>query len=62
MIMIIIHIAYITSLVTHDAWHAYDVIGVYKIHHGAVRVSYCMEPAILRFAGTVMVAVGPRNT
>ena len=39
MVMIIIHIAYITCLVTNDAWHAYDVIGVYKIHHGAGRFS-----------------------
>ena len=28
MVMIIIHIAYIAILVTNDAWHAYDVIGV----------------------------------
>ena len=27
MVIIIIHIAYITCLVTNDAWHAYDVIG-----------------------------------
>ena len=38
MVMIIIHIAYITWLVTNDAWHAYDVIGVYRIHHGDGRV------------------------
>ena len=37
MVMITIHIAYITCLVTNDAWHAYDLIGVYKIHHGAGR-------------------------
>ena len=49
--MIIIHIAYITCLVTSDAWHADDVIGVYKIHHGAGRVSYFTEPAILSLAG-----------
>ena len=43
MIMIIKHIADITWLATNDAWHAYDVIGVYKsitemngfIFHGA---------------------------
>ena len=35
MVMIIIHIAYITCLVTNDALHAYSVIVVYKIHHGA---------------------------
>ena len=40
MVMIIIHIAYITCLVANDAWHAYDVIGVYNIHHGAGRISY----------------------
>ena len=39
MVMIIIHTAYITCLVTNDAWHAYDVIGVYKIHHGDGRIS-----------------------
>ena len=32
MVMIIIHIAYITCVVTYDAWRAYDVIVVYKIH------------------------------
>ena len=35
MVMIIIHIGYITCLVTNDAWHAYDVIKDYKILHGA---------------------------
>ena len=30
MVMVIIHTAYITWLVTNDALHAYDVIGVYK--------------------------------
>ena len=40
MVMIIIHIAYITCLATNDAWHAYDVIGVSKIQHGAGRVSF----------------------
>ena len=39
MVMIIIHIAHITCLVARDAWHAYGVIGVYKIHHGAGRIS-----------------------
>ena len=38
MIMIISHIAYNTCLVTNDAWHAYGVIAVYKIHHGAERL------------------------
>ena len=40
MVMIIIHIAYITCLVTNDAWHAYGAIVVYKIHHGAGRILY----------------------
>ena len=40
MVMIIIHIAYITCLVTNDAFHAYDVIGVYKIHHRAGEISF----------------------
>ena len=43
MVMIIIHIAYITCLVTNDAWHAFDVIEIYNtsrswsglIFHGA---------------------------
>ena len=39
MVMITIHIANITCLVTRDAWHAYGVIGVYKVHHGAGRIS-----------------------
>ena len=61
MVMIIIHIAYITCLVTNDAWHAYDVIGVYEIHHGAGLISYFAEPAIMWWAGTVMGDVGARN-
>ena len=61
MVMIIIHPAYITCLVTNDAWHAYDVIGVYKIHHGAGRISYFAESTILWMAGTVMGVVGARN-
>ena len=40
MVTIIIHIAYITCLVTNDAWHAYDVIGIYKIHLRAGGISY----------------------
>ena len=59
MVMIIIHIAYITCLVTNDAWHAYDVIGVYKIHHGAGRISYFAKPEILWLPGTLMGEVGP---
>ena len=54
MVIIIIYIAYITCLVTNDSWHAYDVIWVYKIHHGAGRISYFAEPAILLLACTVM--------
>ena len=61
MVMIIKHIAYITCLVTNDAWHAYDVIGVYKIHLRAGGMSYFAEPAILRMAGTVLGVVGARN-
>ena len=59
--MIIIHIAYIICLVTNDAWHAYGVIVVYKIHHGAGRISYFAEPAILWLAGTLMGEVGTRR-
>ena len=61
MVMIIIHIAYITCIVTNDAWHADDVIGVYKIYDGAGLISYCAEPAILWLAGTVMGELGTRN-
>ena len=52
MVMIIIHTAYITCLVTNNAVHAYDVIGVYMIHLGAGRISYFAESAILWLAGT----------
>ena len=61
MVMIIIHIAFITCLVTNDAWHAYDIIGVYKIHLRAGWISYFAEPAILRMADTVIGEVGARN-
>ena len=61
MVMITIHIAYITCLVSNDPWHAYDVIWVYKIHHGAGRISYFAEPAILWLACTVMGEVGALN-
>ena len=54
MFMIIIHIAYITCLVTNDACHAYDVIGVYKIHHRAGEISYFTEQPILWLTGTVI--------
>ena len=61
MVMIIIHIAYVTCIVTNDAWRAYDVIGVYKIHLRAGGISYFAEPAILRMAGPVMGEVGTPN-
>ena len=61
MFMIIIHTIYITCLVTIDAWHAYGVIVVYKIHHGAGRISYFAKPAILWLAGTLMGEVGARS-
>ena len=54
MFMIIIHIAYITCLVTNDAWHAYDVIGVYKIHHRTGEISYFVKQTIMRLASRVM--------
>ena len=61
MVMIIIHIAYITCLVTYDAWHTYDVIGVYTIHLRSDGISYFAEPALLRLAGTVVCEVGSLN-
>ena len=61
MVMIITHIAYSTCLLTNDVWHSYDVIGVYKIHHGAEWVSYFTAPAILWLAETVMGKVEARN-
>ena len=57
--MIIIHMAYITCLVTSNAWNAYDVIGVYKIHHGAGRVSCFTKLAILWLAGRSWARSGP---
>ena len=61
MVIIIIHIAYNTCLVTNDAWHAYNVIWVCKIHLRAGGISYFAERAILRMAGTVMGEVGALN-
>ena len=61
MVMIIIHIAYITCIVTIDACHAYGVIVVYQMHHEAGRMPYFAEPAILRMAGTVMGEIVARN-
>ena len=59
--MIIIHIAYITCVVTNDAWHACGAIVVYKIHDGAGGISYFAEPAILLLAGTLMGEVEARS-
>ena len=61
MVMITIHMAYTTCLVTNDAGHAYGVIGVYKLHLRASGISYFAEPAIPRMAGTDMGEVGARN-
>ena len=59
MFMINIHMAYLTCLVINDAWHAYDVIVVYKIHHRAGEISYFAEQAILWLTGTVVRGRGP---
>ena len=61
MVIIIIHIAHITSLITNVALHAYNVIGVYKIHQGAGRISYFAELSMLWLAGTLMGAIGARS-
>ena len=61
MVIIIIHVAHITCLVTKDALHDYGVIGVYKIHHGAGRISYFAEPTILSLVGRIMGEVGARK-
>ena len=61
MVMIMIHIAYITCLVTNDAWHANGVIVVYKIHHGGGRISCFAEPAMLWLAGTLIGQVEARS-
>ena len=61
MVMITLRMACITCLVTSDAWPAYDVIGVYKMHHGAGRISYFAEPAILWLGGTAMGEVESHN-
>ena len=61
MVVIIIHIAYITCVVTNDALHAYNVIGVFRIHHGAGRISCFAKPALLSLAGTLMGEVGSRS-
>ena len=61
MVMFTIHLAYIACVVTNDAWHAYDVTGVYKIHLRAGWISYFAQPAILRLAGTIMGEVGALN-
>ena len=59
MVMIILHIAYITCLVTNDALHAYDVISVYKIHHRAGAISYFAEQTMLWLTGMVIRGRGP---
>ena len=59
MFMIIIHFVYITCLVPHDAWHAYDVIGVYNIHHRTGVISYFAEQTILWLTGMVIRGRGP---
>ena len=59
MFMIIMHIAYITCLVTNDAYHHYDVIGVYKIHHRDGEISYLAGLEILWLTGTVVRGRGP---
>ena len=59
MFMIIIHIAYITCLVTNDACHPYDLIGVYKTHHMSGEISYFADQAILWLTGTVIRGRGP---
>ena len=51
MVMIIIRTAYITCLVTNDAWNAYDVSVVDEIHLRTGRISYFAESAILWLAG-----------
>ena len=61
MVISIIHIACITCIVTNDACHANCVIVVYKIQHGASRISYFAEPAMLWFAGTLMGQVEARS-
>ena len=61
MFMIIIRIAYITCLVTNNAWHAYDVIRVYRIHHRTGEITYFSEQAILWLTGADMGEVGARN-
>ena len=47
MVMIIIHIAYITCIVINDAWHDYNVIGFLIKNHGAGVISYITETAML---------------
>ena len=61
MVMSIIHIAYSTCSVTHDAWHAYGVIVVYKVHHRAGGFSYFAEQAIPWLTRAVMGEVGAGN-
>ena len=59
MVMTIIHIAYITCLVTNDTLYAYDVIGIYKILHGAGRILYFTQAAMLWLASCLWARTGP---
>ena len=63
MVRIIIHIAYITCLVTNDVIvrHAYDVIEVYKILHGDGRILYFGGTGNTVVGCTVMGEVVARN-
>ena len=61
MVMSITHIADITCLLPNDGWHAYVVIAVYKVLHGAGRVSCFTDQAILWLVDTVMSEAGARN-
>ena len=59
MVMIIMHVAYITCFVTDDGWHSCDVIGVNNIHLRAGGISYFAEPAILRWLERLSARSGP---
>ena len=68
MAMIIIHVVYITCLVTNDGWHAYDVIGVYKMHlklvgsHISRNWQYCGRLVRLRARSGPVTFNGASNT
>ena len=61
MVMVIIHTFYITCLVTNDGLHAYDVIGVYKVHQRTGEMTCFAEQATPWLTGAVMGEVGARN-